>query len=351
MSYVPFTPVNDTPSTSAPALIAPTNDSASSTAPATFSPGGNSHSTTAPAVPSLVGDTPASVAPTLPFEPGEVFWSSAALQTRSTVGVTPGASAFVYVSTAGVRKLYVLSATTASGAITPSDFNGSTNVKYWVPATATGPTSFTPANDTASTTAPSGFTPANDTPSSTAPVPLSPTGNSHSVTAPGAFTPANDTASTAAPTIIAPSGNSRSSTAPSLITPANDTADTFAPVPFSPTGNSHSSTAPVAPSPANDTASTTPPNTFPFGSTYNSVPSMPAAFIPAFTALTGAGAALASLNASTTDATNGLVLEGIVGGTRVAYQVRAGTDAQSLPGIVRPANFDAVNNAVVFVEC
>jgi hypothetical protein len=30
--------------------------------------------------------------------------------------------------------------------------------------------------------------------------------------------------------------------------------------------------------------------------------------------------------------------------------VRNGTDAQALPGIVRPANYDGVTNALVFIQ-
>lgn len=75
---------------------------------------------------------------------------------------------------------------------------------------------------------------------------------------------------------------------------------------------------------------------------------MPASFTPAFTELTGGGNCLDSLSATVADINK--VLQGTVNGELKSYQVRAGSDATSLPGIVRPANFNAVTNAVVFVQ-
>lgn len=75
---------------------------------------------------------------------------------------------------------------------------------------------------------------------------------------------------------------------------------------------------------------------------------MPAIFQPAFVELTGAGNTLSTLNASTTDI--GKIVQGTIGGRLHSYQVQAYSGAQVLPGIVLPANYDAVANAVAFVE-
>lgn len=83
---------------------------------------------------------------------------------------------------------------------------------------------------------------------------------------------------------------------------------------------------------------------------YSSLPSMPSTFLPAFIELTGGGNSLASLSANAADVTAQRILQGTVNGELKSYQVRAGTDAQALPGIVRPANFDADLNPVVFVS-
>ncbi len=80
------------------------------------------------------------------------------------------------------------------------------------------------------------------------------------------------------------------------------------------------------------------------------LPTMAATFTPAFNGLTGTGNTLASLNANTADAAAGKIIQGTVNGALKSYQVTAGADAQSLPGIVRPANYDAFSNAVVFSE-
>lgn len=83
---------------------------------------------------------------------------------------------------------------------------------------------------------------------------------------------------------------------------------------------------------------------------YSSFTDMPSNFTPAFNGLTGGGNTLANLSANAADATAARIVQGIVNGELRSYQVRAGTDAQDLPGIVRPANFDAETNAVVFVS-
>jgi hypothetical protein len=80
------------------------------------------------------------------------------------------------------------------------------------------------------------------------------------------------------------------------------------------------------------------------------VPSMPSTFVPAFVELTGAGPSLSTINANAADAAVGKILTGIVAGQVKNYQVRAGTDAQDLPGIVHPLNYNVDTNAVVFVQ-
>lgn len=82
-----------------------------------------------------------------------------------------------------------------------------------------------------------------------------------------------------------------------------------------------------------------------------SLPSMPASFIPAFIELTGPGPSLETLPASAADAAVSRVLQGLVGGALKTYQVVGGTDAQELPGIVHPINYDAETNPFIFVEC
>jgi hypothetical protein len=77
---------------------------------------------------------------------------------------------------------------------------------------------------------------------------------------------------------------------------------------------------------------------------------MPSAFLPAFIGLTGSGPTLATITASAADATAGRILQGTVNGELKSYQVRAGTDDEALPGIVHPSNYDALTNAVVFVQ-
>lgn len=80
------------------------------------------------------------------------------------------------------------------------------------------------------------------------------------------------------------------------------------------------------------------------------LPSMPSTFEPAFINLEGVGPTLKTLTANVADATAGKIVQGTVNGVLKSYQVRAGTDAEDIPGIVRPANFHADNNAVVFVQ-
>lgn len=77
---------------------------------------------------------------------------------------------------------------------------------------------------------------------------------------------------------------------------------------------------------------------------------MPSTFVPAFVELTDGGQSLSTLTANAADAAAGRVVAGTVGGELKHYQVRVGDDAQVLPGIVRPANFDAEENPVVFVS-
>jgi hypothetical protein len=72
-----------------------------------------------------------------------------------------------------------------------------------------------------------------------------------------------------------------------------------------------------------------------------------AIFRPIFDGLTGGAGTLSSLSASAADL--GRIVEGVVSGERRAYRVTAGTDAQALPGIVRPVNYHATLNAVLFV--
>ena len=79
----------------------------------------------------------------------------------------------------------------------------------------------------------------------------------------------------------------------------------------------------------------------------SSLRSMPSTFIPAFVGLTGGGLSLATLTANAADAASNRILQGIVNGELKSYRIRAGTDAQQLPGIVRLANFDADSNPVV----
>lgn len=84
-----------------------------------------------------------------------------------------------------------------------------------------------------------------------------------------------------------------------------------------------------------------------FGDGPNPAP-MPSSFQPAFTEISGLGSVLKSLAPTTTDA--GRILQGTVGGQLKSYQVRTGTDAEDLPGIVHPSNYNAVTNAVIFVQ-
>lgn len=79
-----------------------------------------------------------------------------------------------------------------------------------------------------------------------------------------------------------------------------------------------------------------------------SLPDSQAIFRPIFAGLTGGPGTLASLPANAADI--GRIVEGMVEGERRSYRVAAGTDAQALPGIVRPVNYHATNNAVLFVS-
>lgn len=153
----------------------------------------------------------------------------------------------------------------------------------------------------------------------------------HNNSAPGAFDPAA-AMSALAPTAIGAAA-AHNNAAPGAIAAAPGA------------GNAEPGAVPPA------AASTdTPP--FPIGSNPSalSLPVMPSAFTPAFVQLTGGGNSLSTLTASVADAAAGRIVQGVVNGELKSYQVRAGTDAQALPGIVRPANFNDPANAVVFVQ-
>jgi hypothetical protein len=81
------------------------------------------------------------------------------------------------------------------------------------------------------------------------------------------------------------------------------------------------------------------------------VPTMPGSFPVAFVELTGNGPTLKSLTANAAIDAGTRCLQGFVNGELKSYRVAAGVDAEALPGIVRPSNFDPVNNACVFVAC
>lgn len=86
------------------------------------------------------------------------------------------------------------------------------------------------------------------------------------------------------------------------------------------------------------------------GTTPADISSMSSNFTPAFIGLLGGAPALASVNATAADI--GKILQGLDGNNAlVSYRVAAGTDASNSPGIIRPANFDATSNQVVFVAC
>lgn len=113
-------------------------------------------------------------------------------------------------------------------------------------------------------------------------------------------------------------------------------------------------TPPALSSVAPDSTTTAQLTTYPPGvgvtdETPTPLPQMPSAFTPAFVELTGSAAALDQLNAAALDI--GKILQGTVDGQLKSYRVSAGTDAEDLPGIVRPANFNAVTNACIFVQC
>ncbi|MFA6290108.1 MAG: hypothetical protein WC661_22200 [Opitutaceae bacterium] len=98
---------------------------------------------------------------------------------------------------------------------------------------------------------------------------------------------------------------------------------------------------------ANVTAEQAESHDFPPAAPVESLPNAAAIFHPAFIELTEGDVSLDKLNASSDDF--GKLVEGTVDGERKSYQVRAGTDAQTLPGIVHPANFHAITNPFVFV--
>lgn len=122
------------------------------------------------------------------------------------------------------------------------------------------------------------------------------------------------------------------------------------PEPIGLTGFTPSNTAPAAISGTSFTPSNSPAVPIGWNGQAPGLPTMPSVFTPAFIELTGEGPSLATLIANAADATAGRILTGTVGGQLKNYQVRTGTDAQELPGIVHPANFDADENPVVFVS-
>ena len=147
----------------------------------------------------------------------------------------------------------------------------------------------------------------------------------------------------------------QSNTAPTSLSGLTQTGDASvaAVAPAVQSGEAPSGFAPVA---QGNTAPTALPSTIntdlapaPIpGAVPDSLPNMPSAFTPAFIELTGAGPSLVTLTANSADI--GKIVQGTVDGELRSYQVRAGSDAQALPGIVRPSNFDADTNAVVFVS-
>jgi hypothetical protein len=69
-------------------------------------------------------------------------------------------------------------------------------------------------------------------------------------------------------------------------------------------------------------------------------------FPDAFVELSSGGRSLKARTVLAADA--GAVFQGTVAGVLKNYQVNAGTDPESLPNIVHPANYDAGTNAFVF---
>lgn len=102
--------------------------------------------------------------------------------------------------------------------------------------------------------------------------------------------------------------------------------------------------------PADAGADTPPPSAIPLdqGGGPQPLPQVPGIFTPAFTSLTDGDKPLAGLTANASDI--GRIIQGTVEGVRADYEVCAGTDAQAIPGFIRPANFNASTNAVVFAQ-
>jgi hypothetical protein len=126
--------------------------------------------------------------------------------------------------------------------------------------------------------------------------------------------------------------------------------------PEAPTGTAPGHTTPAAPSaiaPDDVSIADYTPTTYPAGTGVDvTSPTpllvMPATFSPAFVELTGSAAALDHLTVAPHDV--GRIIQGTVATELKSYQVRAGTDAPALPGLVRPANYHAGTNAFVFVQ-
>ena len=148
--------------------------------------------------------------------------------------------------------------------------------------------------------------------------------------APGAVALANTTPSNAAPGAVSLPATTPSNAAPGAVALAGTTPNNAAPGAVVLPGST----------PTNAAAA-------PVGLTAAPLPLMPANFIPAFANLAG----LQALTANAADAAAGRAVQGLIAGEFKTYQVRAGTDAEAAPGIVRPANFHATTNAVVFVHC
>lgn len=167
-------------------------------------------------------------------------------------------------------------------------------------------------------------------------------------TAPGGVTLASMAGTAAQPVGVTLSGLTHNDGAPAGVPRASQTPNNTAPGVVPLTGMAPSNAEADGTTLPNFTPDDTPAAPISLDGSVPSLPNMPATFQPAFVELTGAGPSLATLTASVADI--GKIIQGTVNGELKSYQVRAGTDAQALPGIVRPLNFNADTNAVVFVQ-
>lgn len=142
------------------------------------------------------------------------------------------------------------------------------------------------------------------------------------------FTPDNTPPVAIALPSLAGTGDDATPVTPGAFTPDNTSPVAIAIGTFTPDNT---------PAEAKDPADTTP-----------AYSRMPSTFTPAFVELTGGASSLDTLQPTVADV--GKILQGTVDGELKSYQVRAGTDATDLPGIVRGANFDAIDNAIIFVQ-